>query len=298
MEENYDLRNISEASDHEISTEMFNLCNQNYFTVFPVGFRAAGKTMLMSSIFSFAEKHATKPFKVTPHRHYPFNASFKVRAKMVEDFDIKHGQLMGRTAVGNLDLFGLNLEPKHPKLKPLKLNFVDVSGEDIAKIKTTDDAQLTKKLKAVFHALELSDSPCVFMLVTPYSSSEQKGDSAEDTLHANFIDFLVTEYPKLYSLSRIFIVVTKWDQNIDSKFTPEMFIKQRRSSLYGKISGTKAAYGAYSIGKVLETRDGDEVMAKLVEINNEYPYRLWKKLYETFSGESLEYKSWWQKLFS
>jgi hypothetical protein len=298
MEEMDDLRNISDASDHDIGTEFFNLSANDYFTVFPVGFRAAGKTMLLSSMFSFAEKNATKPFKVLPHRHYPFNASFKLRALMVENFDTKYGQLMGRTAVGNLDLFGMTIEPNHRKLKALKLNFVDVSGEDISKIKTTADAQLTRKLKAVFKALEMSGAPCIFMLVTPFSSNERRGDVDEDTLQTDFINFLKTDYPNLLSKSRIFILVTKWDQNKDPKFTPEMFIKQKRSSLYNLVQGTNTAYGAYSIGQVLETKESDEVKASLVSINEQYPWKIWNKLYETYSGQELIYKNWFQRLFS
>jgi hypothetical protein len=293
-----EVRNISDASSHDISLEIIKSCDQDFFTVFPIGFGIAGKTMLLSSIFSFAEKNATKPFTVTHYRHYPFNNGFKLSSKMISEFDINNGQLMGRNAMGNIDLFGLTLKPKNTHLDDLNLNFVDVSGEDISKIKSTQDAKLTPKIKAIFDALELKKSPTIFLLVTPFTSVENRGDADEDALHANFIDFLSTDYPTLFKLSRLFIVVTKWDQNKDNKLTVEKFIKENRSSLYSKIMGTNAVYGMYSIGKILETTEGNETRSTLVEINQEYPFRLWNKVYEIFSGRELTHKKWWQRIFS
>lgn len=296
MEENEEIKVFSDVSEHDISREIFKICSENYFTVIPIGFRAAGKTMLMSSIFRFADRHPTKPFKVVPHGHYPFNGGFKIRDLMVTNFDT--GTLMGRTSDGTLDLFGLALEPNHHKLDKVKFNFIDVSGEDISKIKVSQDAQLTKKLKAVFAALELDSSPSVFLLITPFTTNEVNGDLDEDTLQSNFINFLKTDYPTLYNTSRVFLMVTKWDQNKDPKYTVENFIRDKRPSLYSAISGTNAVYGAYSIGKVLETREGDVIKGNLVERNDEYPWRFWDKLYQNYTGKSLIYKTWWQRLFS
>jgi len=296
MGEDEEIRIFSDASEHDISKEIFKICSEDYFTIIPVGFRAAGKTMLMSSIFRYADRHATKPFKVTPHRHYPFNSGFKMRDMMIANFDT--GTLMGRTSDGTLDLFGMSLEPNHSKLDPIKFNFIDVSGEDISKIKVSQDAQLTKKLKAVFTALELDSSPSVFLLITPFNTNEANGDLDEDTLQSNFINYLKTDYPTLYNSSRIFVVVTKWDQNKTPNYTVEKFIREKRPSLYAAISGTNSIYGAYSIGKVLETREGDVIKGNLVERNDDYPWRFWDKLYQSYTGKGLVYKSWWQRVFS
>ncbi|MFN5911907.1 MAG: hypothetical protein ACK45H_11265, partial [Bacteroidota bacterium] len=256
MEESEEIRVFGDADIHDISQDLIKrVCQEDYFTVFPIGFRAAGKTMLMSSIFRFADRHATKPFIVTPHRHYPFNGGLKQRNLMVTNFDT--GVLMGRNPEGTLELFGMELQPKHSKLDKIKLNFIDVSGEDIAKIKVSQDAQLTRKLGAIFNALALDSSPCVFLLITPFNTNEVNGDLDEDTLQTDFINFLKTDYPGLYNTSRLFVTVTKWDQNTDPKYTVERFIKEKRPSLYAAISGTNAVYGAYSIGKVLETKEGD-----------------------------------------
>jgi hypothetical protein len=298
IESEDELRLISEASEHDISKELYRLSEQGYFTVFPVGFRAAGKTMLMSSIFRYAERNASKPFKVDVERRFPFNSGFKLYHKMVTEFEPDYGNLMGRNAAGTLELFGLNLNPNHNKLPSVKLNFIDVAGEDIEKIRVESEAQLTKKIKAVFKALELQKTPCVFLLVTPFESSEKRGDLDEDTLQSNFISFLKSEYPNLYKSSKIFVIVTKWDQNIDSKYSPEKFIVDRRPSLYSYIKDTSAVYGAYSIGNVLETNEGDIVKASLVSINEDYPFRFWNKLYETYTRNGLIYKTWWQRLFS
>ncbi len=296
MENQEEIRIISDASEHEISKQIFNISKAQYFTVFPVGFRAAGKTMFMSSIFRFADRHATKPFKVTPEPRYPFNNGFKQRDQMITNFDTQ--VLMGRTSDGSLDLFGMSLEPNHPKLDAINLNFVDVSGEDISKIKVAQDARLTPKLKAVFQALELDSSNVVFLLITPFESNEIHADIDEDTLQTNFVNFLKTDYPNLYKSSKLFVMVTKWDQNKDANYTVEKFIKDERPGLYSAIQGTNTIYGAYSIGKVLETTEGSITTASLVERNDEYPWRFWNKLYEIYTGKGLIYKTWWQRLFS
>ena len=296
MDQNDEIRVLNDASEHEISKEIFNICKGDYFTVFPVGFRDAGKTMFMSSIFRFSDRHPTKPFKVTPVPFYPFNGGFKQRDNMVTNFD--NGTLMGRTAEGTLDLFGMSLEPLNSKLEKIKLNFIDVSGEDISKIKTSQDAQLTVKLKAVFNALELDTSPVVFLLITPFETNEVNGDVDEDTLQSNFVNFLKTSYPGLYANSRLFVLVTKWDQNKDASYKVERFIKEKRPSLFSSIQATNAVYGAYSIGKVLETKEGDLTRGTLMERNDDYPWRFWDKLYQTYTGKSLIYKTWWQRLFS
>ena len=296
MDQNDEIRILNDASEHDISQEIFKICKEDYLTVFPVGFRAAGKTMFMSSIFRFSDRHATKPFNVTPVPNYPFNGGFKQRDTMVTNFET--GVLMGRNPDGTLDLFGMTLKPNHPKLDQIKLNFIDVSGEDISKIKTSEDAQLTVKLKAVFNALELDSSPVVFLLITPFVTNEVNGDVDEDTLQANFVNFLKTDYPELYRKGRLFVMVSKWDQNRDAQYSVERFIKEKRPALYSLVQGTNTVYGAYSIGKVLETREGDITKATLVEPNDEYPWRFWDKLYQTYTGQGLIYKSWWQRLFS
>ena len=287
---------FNDQSEHEISREIYKICQDGYCTVFPVGFRAAGKTMLMSSIFRFSDRHPTKPFTVTPDKRYPFNTGNKQRDFMVHQFDAD--ELMGRTAQGTLDLFGMSLNPDNLKLDKIKLNFIDISGEDIANIKTSQNGELTGKLKAVFSALELYTSPVAFLLITPFTTNEENGDSEEDTLQANFINFLKTDYPSLYLNSKLFIIVTKWDQNNDPQYSVEQFIKEKRPAVFSLTRNTSSIYGEYSIGKVLETKQGDITHAHLVERDDKCPLRFWEMLYKIHTGKSLEHKTWWQRLIS
>lgn len=292
-------RILNDQSEFEISKEIYKICERDIYTVFPVGFRAAGKTMFLSSIFWYSEKHATKPFTVNPFSEYPFNNGLKERDAMVTNFDVESGKMMDRNAVGTMNLFGMSLEPKNKNLAPIKLNFIDISGEDIAKIQVAQDAQLTGKLRAVFDALQLNSSPVAFLLITPFTTNEENGDSAEDTLQCNFINYLKTNYSRLYDISKLYVIVSKWDQNNDPNYSVEAFIKEKRPSVYSLINGTNAIYGAYSIGTVLELKESNEVThAKLMKINEDYPWRFWNKLYEMTTGKSLIHKTWWQRLFS
>ena len=58
-------------------------------------------------------------------------------------------------------------------------------------------------------------------------------------------------------------------------------------------------WGKYSVGKLLVTRTENNPVAKvnIVEINLDYPDRLWKKLYQICTGKELDSKTLLEKLF-
>jgi len=174
---------------------------------------------------------------------------------------------------------------------------VDIAGEDISKIKTDQNGELTAKISAIFNGLTVHNSPVVFTLITPFIPASTHEE--EDELHFDFINYLQTTQPYLFENSKFFIVVTQWDKNRNTQLSVEEFIKTQRPSLYNIVKSSSIIWGNYSVGKILESKDEEgNHMAELVDINSEYPMRFWKRIYQICSGKEIDYKSFWQKLFS
>jgi hypothetical protein len=158
-----------------------------------------------------------------------------------------------------LDLIGIEIHPAKSNLPPLNLAFLDLAGEDIKGIKTSEGAGFTDKINAVFNGVKIDNSPIVFILITPFEpprkddESLQNAHDREDALHYDFLNY----------------------------------IKQNSTVVWGE----------YSIGKLLESKiDGIQIQ-EIVRINYEYPSRFWKKLYQICTNKNLDQKTFWEKLF-
>jgi hypothetical protein len=290
-----DTKFINKASVHEISREFLKIRNDEYVCLIPIGFRSAGKTMFLSSLIRYARRGPKTSFSINIDRDYPFNNGHIAADRLVRDFD--SGKLQGRTNQGTLDLFGLHIHPSNSNLPSLKLAMVDIAGEDISKIKTDQNGELTAKINAIFNGLTVHDSNVVFPLITPFIPASTHEE--EDSLHFDFLNYLQTTQPDLFRNSKFFIVVSQWDKNKNPQLKVEEFIKKQRPALYNLVKNTSVIWGNYSVGKILESKDEEgNHIAELVDVNNEYPMRFWKRIYQICSGKEIDYKSFWQKLFS
>ena len=298
-------QNINELSGHEIATEFANLKSMDYVTVIPIGFPNAGKTMWLASVLSYAKNSVSPLFSITRQRQFPFNGGFKVADALDVNFKTG-GNLPGRTITGTLDIFGLNILPSKEKLPNLNLAFIDLAGEDVMKIRTSVRGEFSSKIRAIFNGLAVDKSPIIFVLITPFVPPSKKGQSTldaqkdEDSLHSDFLNYLMVDEPELFKVSKFFIVVSQWDKNTDQKLTVENFIKVKRPSLYSIVKNASVIWGNYSVGSILETlNEGDgTVNANLRTINMVSPERFWKKIYQVCTGRELDEKTWWEKLFS
>jgi hypothetical protein len=298
-------QNVNELGGHEIATEFSNLKALNYVTVIPIGFPNAGKTLWLASILSYAKNTVSPLFSITRQRQFPFNGGF-IKADYLDNNFKKGGDLPGRTPMGTLDVFGLNILPSKDKLPNLNLAFLDLAGEDVEKIKTSVRGDFSSKIKAIFNGLGIDKSPIVFVLITPFAPPSKKGKSIsdahkdEDALHSDFLNYLQVDEPELLKHSTFFIVVSQWDKNNDQKLTVENFIKNNRPSLYSIVKNVSVIWGNYSIGKILETYNESDgtINANLATIDKVSPERFWKKIYQVCTGRELDEKTWWEKLFS
>jgi hypothetical protein len=293
--------NLAKADQRKIVESISNLAKEGYQFVIPIGFPAAGKSLFLSSLFHYAERDEHKKWNSADKSEDPFYWGNMSRNKMIQFFDA--GRAYEQTKSGTLDLIGMTLEPTNRNLPDLDLAFIDLAGEDIQRIKTDKGGALSKAIEGIFQALDDDEVEPIFCLITPYKPAD--GDNNENQLHKNFIDYLKETLPDLYSRAKFIILVTQWDKKPETNpLTVEEYIKTKRSTLYKLQEGKNAKifYRDYSIGKVLNVSERDETGEEkpsvlIKNINTEYPYIFWNKLYLLATGKSLEPLGCLAKLF-
>jgi hypothetical protein len=249
----------------------------------------------------YARKGEDTLFRTNLVNDFPFDKGRLAADQMVDYFN--QGKLYETTAQDTLDLIGIEMHPSKDNLPQLNLAYLDLAGEDIKKIKTSEGAEFSNKINAVFNGLKIDNSPIVFVLITPFEPARKDDESLqnahdrEDALHYDFLNYMDQNQPELLTNSKFFIVVSQWDKNSNAKIDVETFIREKRPSIYNYVKNTTVVWGEYSIGKLLESQiDGVQVQ-EIVRINYDYPSRFWKKLYQICTGKNLDQKSFWEKIF-
>jgi hypothetical protein len=293
------LQEIAEVFAHFGSEEAGRV------TVIPIGFPAAGKSLFLSSLLHYAKiSTSEKLFRILLESNFPFDKGRIAFDEMVDYFH--KGDLYAANAKGSIDLIGLDIIPTNEKLNTLKISFLDLAGDDIEKIKVSNNAEFTGKIKAVLNGLQVNDAPTIFALITPFEpagssnfGSNSEAHNREDTLHFDFLSFLEKEQPSIFKSSKIFIIVSQWDKNKNDKLTIEDYIQKYRPALYAFVKNLNVVWGSYSVGKLLVQADeAGKSYQKLITRNEEYPENFWKTLYRVCTGDDLDHKTFWQKLFS
>lgn len=286
---------------HEISKVFTNFVREERILVVPVGFPQAGKSLLLSSLMYYARKGNDTLFRTNIERNFPYDKGNFAVNDMIDFFD--KGKLYDATQQGTLDLIGINLTPAKPKLPDLKLAFLDLAGEDIKSIKTSEKAEFTDKINAVFNGLKIDNSPVIFVLITPFEPPKREGESSqnahdrEDALHYDFLNYIKQDQPQLLKHAKFFVVVSQWDRNPNENESVENYIKTNRPSIYNYVKNSNVVWGNYSVGKMLETKVNGITQQEIVRINYDFPSRFWKKLYHISTNKDLDKKNFFQKLF-
>jgi hypothetical protein len=267
----------------------------------PIGFPQAGKSLLLSSLMYYARKGEDTLFRTNLVNDFPFDKGRYAADQMVDYFN--QGKLYQSTEKGSLDLIGIDIQPAKSNLPTLNLAFLDLAGEDIKGIKTSEGAVFTDKINAVFNGIKIDKSPIVFILITPFepprkdNESSQNAHDREDALHYDFLNYIKLNQPALLTNSKFFIVVSQWDRNENEQLDVETFIREKRPSIYNYVKNSTVVWGEYSIGKLLESKIDGVQIQEIVRINYEYPSRFWKKLYHICTNKKLDQKGFWEKIF-
>ncbi len=296
-----DTEFLADIPLHDIARVFTNFNKENRILIIPIGFPQAGKSLLLSSLMYYARKGEDTLFSTNLELNFPYDKGNLAVEDMIEFFD--QGKLYDATQSGTLDLIGINITPTKTKLPELKLAFLDLAGEDIKKIKTSEGGKFTDKINAIFNGLKIDNSPVIFTLITPYEpavmekESLQKAHQREDTLHINFLNYIKQNQPQILKNAKFFIIVSQWDKNPNENDNVENYIKTYRPSIYNYVKASDVIWGNYSVGKLLETPMDGIIKQEIVRINYDYPSRFWKKLYHICTNKTLDNKSFFQKLF-
>jgi hypothetical protein len=292
---------LSELTVHDIARVFTDFGAQNRVLAIPIGFPQAGKSLLLSSLMYYARKGEDTLFRTNLVNDFPFDKGRLAADQMVDYFN--QGKLYQSTEKGSLDLIGIDIQPTKANLPTLNLAFLDLAGEDIKGIKTSEGAVFTDKINAVFNGVKIDNSPIVFILITPFepprkdNETSQNGHDREDALHYDFLNYIKQNQPELLNNSKFFIVVSQWDRNSNAQLDVETFIREKRPSIYNYVKNSTVVWGEYSIGKLLESKIDGVQIQEIVRINYEYPSRFWKKMYQICTNKNLDQKSFWEKLF-
>jgi len=292
---------LADLDVQRIAREFTRFTKDNRVVIMPIGFPQAGKSLLLSSLMYYARKSEDALFKTRLENDFPFDGGRIVVDQMINNFD--KGKLYDATAKGTLDLIGITIQPSKSKLPNLNLGFIDLAGEDIKNIKTSEGSNFTDKINAIFNGLKIDNTPIIFTLITPYepaiNSDEtlQDAHDREDTLHYDFLNYMEVNQPLLLRNSKFFIVVSQWDKNPNEKDNVEDFIRNNRPSIYSFVKNSPVIWGEYSIGQLLVSKVNGITLQEIVRINYDYPSRFWKKLYHICTNKKLDQKTWIEKLF-
>lgn len=292
---------LSDLTVQDIARVFVDFGVQNRVLVVPIGFPQAGKSLLLSSLMYYARKGEDTLFRTNLVNDFPFDKGRLAADQMVDYFN--QGKLYQSTEKGSLDLIGIDIQPAKANLPSLNLAFLDLAGEDIKGIKTSEGAVFTDKINAVFNGVKIDNSPIVFILITPFepprkdNETSQNAHDREDALHYDFLNYIKQNQPELLKNSKFFVVVSQWDRNSNPKLDVETFIREKRPSIYNYVKNSRVVWGEYSIGKLLESKIDGVQIQEIVRINYEYPSRFWKKMYQICTDKNLDQKNFWEKLF-
>lgn len=288
------LRNLSQ----EQLIRIFDAINEDdRATVIPVGFPQAGKSLFLSSLMFYCETYTDKLWAPDYMLEYPFDNGELSRNQMIGYFNA--GRAYPATTSGTVDIIGVDITPQNHRLPVLKIAFVDLAGEDLEKIKTSNAGEFDDKIEGVLRGCETGKP--IFCLVTPYEPV--KGDREEDQLHSDFMNYVKVKLPDLYEVAKFIVIVTQWDKvPSNKKLDVETYIEKKRPKLHTLINGrnSKVIYGEYSVGKVDNTKDEHQNnVVMLRRINFEHPHNFWNNLYKVTTGRSFDsgVRSFFKKLF-
>jgi hypothetical protein len=289
---------LNKLSQREIINIFDSINSEGRNIIIPIGFPKAGKSLFLSSLMYYSQRFTNKHWTPEYLTAYPFDNGNLSRNQMVTYFDNK--EAYPATTSGTIDLIGVNVIPNKKSIPTLKLAFVDLAGEDIEKIKTSNMGGFDAKLEGILKGCELGKP--IFCLITPFQPS--KGERQEDQLHFDFMNYIKVNLPNLYNVSKFIIIVSQWDKiPKQTKVDVETYIKDERPSLHGLISGrnAKIVYGEYSVGELTNTFDDDNNNVVLLRrIDFQYPHNFWNNLYKVSTGKYFEGSSlttFFKKLF-
>lgn len=272
--------------------------------VVPIGFPNAGKSMFLSSLIYHARK---TELIFTEESAEPFTHTKVLTDKWVES--LSDSKWVQPTRVGDISLLGLKLAPAWTqgkydnKVNPyeIKLALLDLAGEDIEKIKVSNNHELSERIDAIFKGMNVFKTQTIFVLLTPYNNIGDEDNDVfhknEDTLMYDFLNYIKEKEPDIHKNAQYLVLVSKWSDCKNPEAEVPEYLKEYRPQLYNIINGSNVQYSNYSVGNILNTKVNGVLHSEIINIEYESPRKIWKKLYNYCTDRDLEHKSIFSKMF-
>lgn len=246
--------------------------------VFSFGQSQSGKSVILASMFYYMSAFAGL-LKPIPSMLNSEEAELLFR-DMLED--LSKGILPKRTSIETVTRLNFEFIPntKSSKVKPIKLTFLEMSGEDLIKVRRA--GLLYREIEEYLTA----KIPITFFLITPYDEMH-----INDMLLLSFLRKLESERRNYIKVNAI-LIITKWDKSGHTRPRSidefEKIIKERMPLTSGQLDSYQLSKTYYTIGEI--TKDGDN-KDKLNQLNLETAKLLTHWLYKSITGIDINDKT-------
>lgn len=277
----------NQATEYRVTEGDIGAASGNY--IFTVGDVSCGKTTLQniliyrlwtneSIIFEYAHSRGD-------HRH---NA-------LLNDWvtSFAQGEFPERTNKGLLQEF--NVSFGQSKRKPVKMNYLEISGEDIKSIVpglTTQKPALNSQLNQ-YLKLDKINKRFIFVSDCELHASGQSNQAglAEDILFNELLEYLASPHGIGLKRINILFVAAKWDLVKDQYHGgAEEYFRRHfpQTRAFAKRPGIHAAYIPFTIGTVdLQEEEGGRMTQRIKSLENRYVDLMIQWIYNSYTGHSL-----------
>ena len=210
--------------------------------------------------------------------------------------NLKKGYLPHRSQAGRFQEFNVKFRGK--KRRALDFSFIEISGEDIRTIRPTVESVqegLPPKLHDTLDKyLRLPQANKRFIFVSDASKNRKHGNPTpfdEDMLFTALIGHLLSNTGiRLNRIDTLF-AAAKWDIVENEYRSEKEYFAVNFPATTKAVKATSrinACYMPFSIGKVEESEENGEVIAKVNGVHDQYVEVLISWLYYTFTGRELQ----------
>lgn len=268
--------------------------NTSYFFMF--GVKGAGKSVILSGLFYniLAHREGDDLRNKNDHEIEHQDRGTKLINNLLEQ--VPDGSWPSSTPTLNSESQQvprqMNMEflPRDPKKPEFDFCTMDMSGEDLMKLRPGSDYDKARLNDGIEAFLDLPFQNLAFLCVYPAYSSVDNAQRLSSYMQS-FLDELDRTG---HSDTPLLMIVSKWDLVEDGFESPAEFLRQKAPIIYNKLLKPTRTIMSFSIGNVDEAKD-------IYDYDPTSSNKLFGWMYKTQMGLELDEpisKSLWQKLLS
>lgn len=260
------------------------LSNRDTNFIFLFGKPASGKSYITASMIYYMQTCGLGTLHIT-------KSNSREAELLVEDMykNFHDGVIISRT--NRIDPpyeIDLVFEPKDKRLPEMKITFLEISGENLQKVKVSDGDSTTGTLPDDIQIyLKCRDIKLIFFLVADHQTA-----SHDSTTINKFLEYVHNKNENLDNSSYL-LAITKWDTYCDrNNEDVDAFARRNMPNIYSRLMKNnkfckKNAITHYSIGE-FERVDGNDATAyQILTIDKSRANAVTKWLYKAITNKSL-----------